>query len=605
MCRVGMHLQSLRLHSPCNVSSSQSGFHHNPRITNGLLPPISANCGPLSILNSKGLQVSFPKNRFYSLSFTDNRGDDVRSRGVITKEADVITLGNLCVDVVLNVPSLPPPSLEERRAYMEQLSASQPDKKYWEAGGNCNVAIAAARLGLHCITLGHVGHEIYGRFLLDVLQDEGIYMVGINENSDENSDAVTSQNASYETLLCWVLVDPLQRHGFCSRADFKKEPAFDWLSKLSEETKMAIKKSKILFCNGYGFDEFYPGVIVSALDYAMEVGTSIFFDPGPRGKTLYSGTSEQQRALEQILRMSNVLLLTSDEAESLTGIENPILAGQELLRKGERTKWVIVKMGDKGSILITMSSISYAPAFKVNVIDTVGCGDSFVAAIAFGFLHNLPTVTTLALANAVGAATAMGCGAGRNVATLENVIELMRVSNLNEDDGLWKELLPQNLDSSEIILLSKTTINGSNDQLKHVSLQKVVNELLLKLEAVWERKMSVRNPDFKVKIAYLCENSSFQGAFDSHSVELGDYGYWAILFGSLSYNLCFRGFGLWAVFFLILMVDQVVIGKSMCQWDDRRGFRFIGLADSRIREAKEDRKPESFIQLCLGADRRQ
>ena len=58
-------------------------------------------------------------------------------------------------------------------------------------------------------------------------------------------------------------------------------------------------------------------------------------------------------------------------------------------------------------------------------MDIVGCGDSFVAAIAFGFIHNIPLVTTLAFANAVGAATAMGCGAGRNVATLKQVVELM------------------------------------------------------------------------------------------------------------------------------------------------------------------------------------
>lgn len=53
------------------------------------------------------------------------------------------------------------------------------------------------------------------------------------------------------------------------------------------------------------------------------------------------------------------------QAEALTGIKNPIIAGQELLKKGVRTKWVIVKMGSRGSILITMSSISCAPAFKV------------------------------------------------------------------------------------------------------------------------------------------------------------------------------------------------------------------------------------------------
>lgn len=100
---------------------------------------------------------------------------------------------------------------------------------------------------------------------------------------------------------------------FVSRADFSKEPAFSWLSRLSVEVKMAIKKSKILFCNGYGFDELSPNVITSALEYAVEVGTSVFFDPGPRGRSLQNGTPEEQRALGQFLRMSDVLLLTSDE----------------------------------------------------------------------------------------------------------------------------------------------------------------------------------------------------------------------------------------------------------------------------------------------------
>lgn len=73
------------------------------------------------------------------------------------------------------------------------------------------MAIAAARLGLHCITIGHVGDEIYGRFLIDVLSDEGISIVGMNEQSE----ALNLPSSDYETLLCWVLVDPLQRHGFC------------------------------------------------------------------------------------------------------------------------------------------------------------------------------------------------------------------------------------------------------------------------------------------------------------------------------------------------------------------------------------------------------
>ncbi|KAG6783838.1 hypothetical protein POTOM_009514 [Populus tomentosa] len=436
-----------------------------------------------SVFTCKGIQLSVPSHGSASLVPSNGNGagiHDWKLRSVGLKSIDVATLGNLCVDIVLNVPKLPPRSREARFAYMQELSKSPPDRKYWEAGGNCNMAIAAARLGLHCSTIGHVGDEIYGQFLLDVLREERISLVGMSEDDD----IVDTSSASYETLLCWVLVDPLQRHGFCSRADFSKEPAFSWMSKLSGEVKVAIKQSKILFCNGFGFDELSPGLIMLALDYAVDVGTSIFFDPGPRGKSLMTGSPEERQALRHFLKMSDVLLLTSDEAESLTGIGNPILAGKELLKNGIRTKWVIVKMGSRGSILVTMSSISCAPAFKVNVIDTVGCGDSFVAAIAFGYIHNMPLVHTLAIANAVGAATAMGCGAGRNVATLDKVTELMRASDIKEDDEFWSELV-KDLDTEEITFLSKMVINGRNIQVNHIALQKVVSELLPKLENRW------------------------------------------------------------------------------------------------------------------------
>ncbi|TKY52709.1 Fructokinase-1 protein [Spatholobus suberectus] len=417
----------------------------------------------------RGLEIAVPRPSLHS------------NVGPNSKHVDVATLSNLCVDIVLNVPQLPPPSPLQRKAFMDRLAQSPPHKKYWEAGGNCNMAIAAARLGLNCISIGHVGNEIYGKFLSDVLHDEGIGLVEIITNDDILNSSGSSSSAIHETLLCWVLVDPLQRHGFCSRADFSKEPALHWMSKLSSEVKIAIKNSKVLFCNGYGFDELSPSALVSAMEYAVEVGTSIFFDPGPRGKSLSTGTPDEQRALNQLLRMSEVLLLTSDEAESLTGIEDPILAGQEFLKRGIRTKWVIVKMGSRGSILITTSSIACAPAFKVNVIDTVGCGDSFVAAIAYGFIHNMPLVNTLAIANAVGAATAMGCGAGRNVATLEKVVHILRSSNLYEDDEFWTDVLEKNVVAQEITYLSNI-MNGNRNRLNLVPFDKVASELLPKLE---------------------------------------------------------------------------------------------------------------------------
>lgn len=56
--------------------------------------------------------------------------EDDRVKSVGVKEIDVATLGNLCVDIVLSVPKLPPKPLDERKAYMDELSKSPPDKVF-------------------------------------------------------------------------------------------------------------------------------------------------------------------------------------------------------------------------------------------------------------------------------------------------------------------------------------------------------------------------------------------------------------------------------------------------------------------------------------------
>ncbi|XP_057825659.2 uncharacterized protein LOC131037517 isoform X1 [Cryptomeria japonica] len=391
----------------------------------------------------------------------------------VLKSVDVVTLGNLCVDIVLNVPELPPSSLEDRYQYMLQLAASNPDKRYWEAGGNCNFAIAAARIGLNCVPLGQLGNEKYGWFLEDVLEKEGMNIVRIDENSENLS---SNDN---ETVLCWVLVDPGRHHSFCSRFDFNKEPAFKWISKLSAKAEGVIKQSKVLFCNGFLFDEISPGLIVSMLECARVAGTAIFFDPGPRNKSLLHGTPEQQQTLRRILRMSDVLLLTADEAESLTEISNPVLAAQDLLQSGLNTKWVIIKLGSRGSLMVTSNGYHYAPAFKVHVADTVGCGDSFASAIVMGYINSMPLITTLALANAVGGATAMGCGAGRNVATFEKVTELLSSPKLQSTcEDYWETLFSKEFLIDSEIMLEKTIINGQDNLFCAVDVKSVARDAL-------------------------------------------------------------------------------------------------------------------------------
>jgi pfkB family carbohydrate kinase len=120
-------------------------------------------------------------------------------------------------------------------------------------------------------------------------------------------------------------------------------------------------------------------------------------------------------------------------------------------------------------------------------VDTVGCGDSFTAAIAYGFLHKLPASQTLMLANAVGAATATGCGAGRNVAYLKTVLDLLKQSKINEDYAFWAELVEESEASCMVSLVSGLGVNGCADRFSCVPVRNIVKEILSMFEVACEK----------------------------------------------------------------------------------------------------------------------
>ena len=48
---------------------------------------------------------------------------------------DLVTLGNLCVDIVLEVPELPSPDVDQRKLLLRQLTTSAPPQEVGLAGG--------------------------------------------------------------------------------------------------------------------------------------------------------------------------------------------------------------------------------------------------------------------------------------------------------------------------------------------------------------------------------------------------------------------------------------------------------------------------------------
>ncbi|GAB4820018.1 hypothetical protein N2152v2_007064 [Parachlorella kessleri] len=354
-----------------------------------------------------------------------------------SKTYDVVALSNLCVDVVVQVPELPPAELAARRELLDTLTASPPPASSWEVGGMTNFLIAAARLGMRTAAVGHTGDDAYGQFLSDILEAEGVGAI-------EPVAAGVRTPEQNQTLLCFVLISGSQ-HSFVSSYDFGPWPLLPYVDSLSEVVQQVLEDTEALFINGYILDEIPASVVVAAAQQAQSAGAAVFFDPGPRAWTFQQG--ERRAALDAILNVSDVVLMTQEEATAVTGVVDAEQAARHVLtRPGTRTEWCIVKQGAEGALLASRSrgAVHQQAAIKLppqDVRDTVGCGDSFAAAVVLGYTreHSIPAV--MALANAVGAATAMGSGAGRNVARAETVMRLLGGAAVSCRDGVHCEAL--------------------------------------------------------------------------------------------------------------------------------------------------------------------
>jgi len=384
-----------------------------------------------------------------------------------TKSVDIVGLGNLCLDIRVPVKSLPLRKPGWRKELIDAFFDSPIEGSVWETGGITNTLYLTSRLGLKTTALGHLGDDVYASFCKDCLAEERVDFHSSFKSVACSTEVhcVLDHPFLTKTPICLVVVDLSQRHVFVSQFQVTPGPVFCHRSTMLPTAVESIKAARGLIMNGYAFQEYGADVVEFAFEEALDSGTSTFFDPGPFGVSLMRGTPQEREMLIQTLRRSNVILATEGEARMLTGESNAMEAGKALRNfTTDRTKWVVVKLGKDGSLFFQRGSpnVIHTEGFEVPVSDTVGCGDSFAAAIAYGFLklEGQDTTGVLELANAVGAITATGCGAGRNVANLDEVRRLLlrqRTSNSVHNQHEIEAAL-ELLDSSENSLL----VNGAS-----------------------------------------------------------------------------------------------------------------------------------------------
>ena len=97
--------------------------------------------------------------------------------------------------------------------------------------------------------------------------------------------------------------------------------------------------------------------------------------------------SSKKDKLLKVIKQIDILFLNENEARQLTGIYNLIRAGKWLLGKG--VKYVIIKLGSNGSMLVSHKGIAQLPPYILeHVHDTTGAGDTFGGGFT-GYLASL------------------------------------------------------------------------------------------------------------------------------------------------------------------------------------------------------------------------
>ena len=97
--------------------------------------------------------------------------------------------------------------------------------------------------------------------------------------------------------------------------------------------------------------------------------------------------SSKKPALLKVIEQVDILFLNETEARQLTGIYNLVAAGKWLLKKG--VKYVIIKLGSNGSMLVSKKGIAQLPPYILeHVHDTTGAGDTFGGGFT-GYLASL------------------------------------------------------------------------------------------------------------------------------------------------------------------------------------------------------------------------
>lgn len=262
---------------------------------------------------------------------------------------EVICLGEALIDFI---------ALETGKSLIEVSGF-----KKAPGGATANVAAGLGKLGCRSSFIGKVGEDPFGRFLQKTFDECGV------DTSRMVFDAAAKTTLAFVSLTAAGVPDFM----------FYRNPGADMLLRADELDADYIKSAKAFHYGSISLiSEPSRSATEAAIGYAKDGGLLISYDPNYR-PPLWPSESAAHEGMLAAMVHPHVVKVSEVELEFLTGVSGIEAGADRLMSIYPNIRLLTVTLGAEGCYYRTAGVTAGMPALKVDVVDTTGAGDGFVA----------------------------------------------------------------------------------------------------------------------------------------------------------------------------------------------------------------------------------
>lgn len=309
---------------------------------------------------------------------------------IMLKKNDVLTLGDLCVDLIMIDDDIIP-EFGQKEKLINNYSL--------EMGGSCSIfACQLGKLGVKTAIVGTVGNDQFGELILSCLNHSGVTLDYVKKDiniktglslalTNGNDRAILTYNGTIDAVTIEDVSDEL----------------LNSVRHLHIGSYFLMKKMQ----------HFYRDIILKLKENGATISLDTNWDPEEKWGS----------GLWDILPLIDVFLPNENEIMAITKTNN---IGDAIEKLINIIPIIAVKKGKDGAVVYTKNNKYYGSAINVKKVDSIGAGDSFDAGFLYGYLSGKELQQCVQIGCICGSLNTRMAGGTRSQPTFEELTSYLK-----------------------------------------------------------------------------------------------------------------------------------------------------------------------------------